>query len=976
MLYRGATTTQGARIDIPKDTKLTILRKCSSFYYVDIDTSFEVDDFFKTQTGFIAKVDITIPVSKVTLDKSSLSLYIGDTDTLSETVYPDLADNKQVTWTSSNSDVATVSSSGKVSAKDIGSTTITVTTTDGQKTATCEVEVTPIPVSTIKLDKTKITLQVPETFTLKATVSPSDADNKNITFTSDNSQVAKVDLKGKVTAVSVGKATITATTEDGEKTATCEIEVKPIPVTKVTLNNSSLSIFIGRTATLKATISPANATTKSVTWKSSNTKVATVDKSGKVVTKGVGKATITVTTTDGSKTAKCTLEVKPILVSGVKLNKTNISVMEGQAFTLVATVSPSNATNKAVTFKSSNTKAATIDQTGKVTAQKVGSATITVTTTDGKKVAMCSVMVKPVPVASVKLNETMLPMSVGQSETLVATVLPTNATNKAVTWKSSNPTVVSVSPAGVLNALKVGAVTITVTTRDGAKKATCKVVADNDYSSASSSSLKRITTKLVETARLSNGKFRNTFSFVGIPNANYYMINKRISGQNKVLESKKLVGGRTYKDSNAGNKNVYTYWVIAYDKNHNRIGTGSITITTGQTTLTAEAISYSDIKLSWTRIPRATGYLIYRSTDRDVDPKAYKNVSSKTTSFTDKRLKAKTTYYYTVAAICKTSSKTIVFAKSIKRSATPTIVVATRKCFEGLAKEKVVKLGKGASSTKLINDMRVNTVDQGNIKPPIKYYVDIGAKVTLEIHIYANFLYQKDAKSGIKRSNDTSAIIKFKKGVEKYFHNKKIKKAGVYEYTTKVFWHKDSVGQRNINVFIGGVATRGGYLTQYSVEGDYWYHAYGGQPLGAQKSGSKDMSPVIFMPTDKQVESNIVLGHQVPQPFGNVAAHEMGHIFGLGDGYYDINRSGDRMTENSETCFVDGSFFYNIMLDANDIDKALPNDFEMILRAYANNVKSKYGGYEYYKDHYDYVKVEISEEIDNKKDYVISYPNQ
>ena len=166
-----------------------------------------------------------------------------------------------------------------------------------------------------------------------------------------------------------------------------------VPVSGVKLNKTSQSIAVGKTAALKATVSPSAATNKNVTWKSSNTSVATVNSKGVVTGKKAGTATITVTTKDGSKKATCKVTVR-VPVTGVKLNKTRQTLKVNGKVTLKATVSPTNATNKKVTWKSSNTSVAVVSSKGVVTARKGGTARITATTQDGKKAAACTVTVK------------------------------------------------------------------------------------------------------------------------------------------------------------------------------------------------------------------------------------------------------------------------------------------------------------------------------------------------------------------------------------------------------------------------------------------------------------------------------------------------------------------------------------------------------------------------------------------------------
>ena len=432
------------------------------------------DDGGKTATCVVTVKAKVIPVTGVSLDTTSLTLTEEETYSLTATVAPANATDKSVTWTSSNTAVATVSSAGVVTAVKAGSATISVTTTDGGKKATCSVTVNPIHVTGVTLNKTSLTLTIGETETLTATVSPANAADKSVTWSSSNTSVATVSSSGLITAKAVGTTTITVTTTDGGKKATCSVTVNPIHVTGVTLNKTSLTLIVGETETLTATVSPVDATDKSVTWSSSNTSVATVSSSGVVTAKAVGNATITVTTNDGGKTATCSVKVNPVSVTGVSLDYTSLTMNVGNTQTLTATVTPSDATDKSVTWSSSNTSVATVSASGVVTAKAAGSATITVTTNDGAKTATCAVTVN-VPVTGVSLDKTSLTMNVGDTQSLTATVTPSNAADKSVTWSSSNTSVATVSSSGVVTAKGGGTATVTVMTNDGGWTATCAV---------------------------------------------------------------------------------------------------------------------------------------------------------------------------------------------------------------------------------------------------------------------------------------------------------------------------------------------------------------------------------------------------------------------------------------------------------------------------------------------------------------------
>ena len=263
-------------------------------------------------------------------------------------------------------------------------------------------------VSGVKLDKTSLELNLGDESKLVATVMPNGAKNKSVTWESSDSKVVSVDANGNIKALKAGKATITVTTKEGNYTAEATITVKKkiVDVTGVELNKKSLNLTIGDKAKLTATIKPSNATNKELAWTSSNTSVATVDASGNIKALKEGTATITVTTKDGNYKATCTVKVtKPVVinVTGVTLNKTSLTLVEGNKSTLTATVKPSNATNKGVTWASSNTSVVTVDSKGNIKAVKPGTATITVTTKDGNYKATCTITVTEKP-ASYKIT--------------------------------------------------------------------------------------------------------------------------------------------------------------------------------------------------------------------------------------------------------------------------------------------------------------------------------------------------------------------------------------------------------------------------------------------------------------------------------------------------------------------------------------------------------------------------------------------
>lgn len=246
-------------------------------------------------------------VTGIRLDKTELTLLKGESSMLTATVSPEDATDPTVKWKSSDLSIATVDDYGNVKAVAAGKTTVTVSSADGRFTATCTVNVN-VNVSSLILSDTSITLKKGDSKKLSVAISPDDATNKSVTWSSGDTNIAIVDNMGKITAVNGGSTVITVTSIYGKIAATCSVNVT-VAVQSVSLDKSELTLIKGQTATLNATIVPSDATTKDVSWASSNISAVTVD-NGSIKAVGVGTATISVTTSDGSKVASCTVTVE------------------------------------------------------------------------------------------------------------------------------------------------------------------------------------------------------------------------------------------------------------------------------------------------------------------------------------------------------------------------------------------------------------------------------------------------------------------------------------------------------------------------------------------------------------------------------------------------------------------------------------------------------------------------------------------
>ena len=333
-LQEDLTIGEGESLTIPDGASL------------DTNGKLTVDGGTLTQNGTVTG-DIIYKVTGVSLNTDSLTLVEGGTATLAATITPSNATNQNVTWSSDNESVATVDQNGRVTAVAQGGATITAAV-DG-KSAECYVTVNaaaPVPVTSVSLDKTSLGLTEGDTETLTATVEPSDATNKNVTWSTSDASIATV-TDGVVTAVAPGTATITVTTEDGNKAATCAVTLTAatVPVTGVTLNKTSTSLYVGDTETLTPTITPDNATNKNVTWSSDDTSVATVDASGLVTAVARGTAVITATAADGSgASASCTVTVSSYLPPANPNYRITVEAAQGGTVTADPTAAKAGAT--------------------------------------------------------------------------------------------------------------------------------------------------------------------------------------------------------------------------------------------------------------------------------------------------------------------------------------------------------------------------------------------------------------------------------------------------------------------------------------------------------------------------------------------------------------------------------------------------------------------------------------------------------
>lgn len=298
------------------------------------------------------------------------------------------------------------------------------------------------------------------------TVTRAAADNcYDFVGTASDENFAEFNFKSSNVSVSARRA-------DGGTPITLQDKAADDPariaVSGITLNSDSADIQLNGTVSLVATVFPAAATNANVVWSSSDKNVASVDADGLVTGVSVGTATVTATTVDGGRTAECNVIVRAVSVTGVILDKTDEEIYETESMQLTATIYPADATNRKVTWSSSDNTVAAVDGNGKVTGVTAGTATITVTTVGGKKTASCTVRVKHLIMEeSVSVEPETVNMGIGDKRQLTASILPADASMKNVEWTSDDPDVASVDENGLVTGKSLGSATITATTAHG-----------------------------------------------------------------------------------------------------------------------------------------------------------------------------------------------------------------------------------------------------------------------------------------------------------------------------------------------------------------------------------------------------------------------------------------------------------------------------------------------------------------------------
>jgi len=350
-----------------------------------------------------------------------MPLPLGESFIVDAVVSPADASNRNIIWGSDNPSVAAVNQHGVVNGVSVGQAVITATTEEGGFSATCTVNVY-IPVSGISITDGPVLLPLGESTTLTAEISPADATDKTVIWSSSASSIASVDSNGTITGHDVGSALITARTVCGNFTDTCLVNIV-IPVTGVSIDGSNHLLPINTSMGIQAHITPNDATNQTLHWDSSNPSAASVDEHGTVTGHTAGETEITTTTADGGFTASTTVSVI-IPVTNISLTENTLLLPHHESHTLTA-----DATIQTIHWMSSDSSVVSVDSNGIITGHSLGSAVITATTENGGFSDVCLVTVVT-PVTGVSLTQNAKSIYIYQTSPLTAVISPLHATNQ------------------------------------------------------------------------------------------------------------------------------------------------------------------------------------------------------------------------------------------------------------------------------------------------------------------------------------------------------------------------------------------------------------------------------------------------------------------------------------------------------------------------------------------------------------------
>ena len=720
-----------------------------------------------------------------------------------------------------------------------------------------------------------------------------------------------------------------------------------VSVKDIKIKEQNVSIEVGESTHLNAKVAPDLADNPGLAWKSGNDAVVSVDASGKIKGVSEGTTTITAASKDGSDV------VRTIYVSVYKkINEVQGYIKSDTNLYAIGHDKDSIGMGKA------QTGLTIMGTCGKYYRVKADIQAI-----KEEYNGYCYVLKSKItiPVSDIKLNNTEVFLSPGQTVQLSAVVSPEAADDRKVVWSSSKKTIAVVNKEGCVTAKKAGKAVIVAASADGSKTAQCVIhVTENKEQG------KKVTSK-PDLSLESNGM--DSISVTVTNNVEYdgYIM---------------YVNGKKYTDKEFGKRSWG--WIVTYgrfrtnktykikvktytEKNGKRTYSkmsDEQKITVGKTGINANVTGSKSITVSWKKMQQANVYKVYRAEKKNGKYKLIKTVNGNKASYTDKSVKLNKTYYYKV--------------KPVTAGGT-----------EGSSNTDYAKVCKIGNVEKYMaqkysfictdNKKNINSYNIKGCYSPVKYKMANG---TLQIHVYLEFvtysdtgksngsnvkIFQKKPASVKGEFSAADYTAKFKKGIKEAYSDVKITggkgdfKSGI-NFNTKLIIHEKNgkekyhSKQQFVEVLIGGECPN------CTKKGDHWYHA--GPNDNASGYSEYEYSCCIYMPTNEQVRANT--GYNYPATdYGSTAAHELGHILGLDDAY--ATDKYDRCADNSETGYeYDDNRYDNLMKHHNHYKKINTNGIEMMLKAVDSNTGIPDFASQCFKSYGDET---ISEVIKNHKDY-------
>ncbi|RDY30882.1 Ig-like domain-containing protein [Lachnotalea glycerini] len=407
----------------------------------------------------------TVNATEIDMGDYQTEMIVGEKQLLSITVLPTDTTDQMVTFQSSNESVATINGMGRITAVSAGTTQITATCGTVQNSFQLTVKKSnDVEVTDIEIGNFEAEMEAGKTQTLSATVLPSNATDATITYQSSDTNIASVLSTGEVKAIAKGTVTITVSAGAISKSIQITVnEVKVIVATEIDLGDYQASMAVGEKQLLSATVLPTDTTDQTLTYQSSNEKVATINELGRIIAVSVGTANITVTCGTAENSFQLTVKkTNDIAVTDIEIGNYEKEMYVDKTQTLSTTVKPSTATDTTVTYSSSNTGVATVLPTGEV--KGIGKGTTSITVQAGEISKSIEITVK-VATTKIAVNKNYVILKPEDEFKLTASALPSDA-DQAMTYESTDKDIAIVTASGTISAKSIGTTSILVSNGD------------------------------------------------------------------------------------------------------------------------------------------------------------------------------------------------------------------------------------------------------------------------------------------------------------------------------------------------------------------------------------------------------------------------------------------------------------------------------------------------------------------------------